>query len=225
MEVLAAVGSSDHSVGLIFPLVQTPPLPGSPLRTLPNPQGKFVLPPPGLTLSLLWSLWGVGVRLRSLAGTRVISREHLEGLLQFTLYRASHEAKVTPSPHSGLTTTLWGRHSHPHFTEEETAVRGHRHDLPKSHSCVTRWSVAGLPGPKASSTAFSMVLKKCLGNGKPEFWGSWASDEDAVNTACANPLLVWSVWPILAQLNIEMETLLVFCAGKEKTVILSSRAP
>ena len=58
------------------------------------------------------------------------------------------------------------------FTEEETAVRGHRHDLPKSHSCVTRWSVAGLPGPEASSPAFSKVLRKRLGNDKPEFWGS-----------------------------------------------------
>lgn len=51
------------------------------------------------------------------------------------------------------------------------------------------------------------------------------SDEDTMNTACTSPLLVWSVWPVLSHLSVEMETLLVFCAGKEKTVILPPRAP
>lgn len=39
--------------------MQTPPFSRSPLRTLPNPQGKFVLPSRSLTLSPLWPVWGV----------------------------------------------------------------------------------------------------------------------------------------------------------------------
>ena len=142
-----------------------------PSETLSQASGKVCPTPPGLTLSPLWFLWGVGVRLRSLAGTWVISREHLEDPFQFTLFRASHEAKVTPSPHSGLPTTLWGRHSQPRLTEEEAAVSGHRHDLPSPTGVKQRSG--------ASSPAFSMVLQKCLGSDRPEFRGSWVSDEDA----------------------------------------------
>lgn len=52
---------------------------------------------------------------------------------------------------------------------------------------------SSLLGSKPSTARVQFLLKKCSENeekGKFEFQGSRVSDEDPVNSACANPLLV-----------------------------------
>lgn len=78
MEILEAGGSSSHSTGLIFPWCKYHLFLGGPPGTLPNPRGKFVLPPHGLTLSPLRSVLGV---VNSPVGPCVMPREHLESML------------------------------------------------------------------------------------------------------------------------------------------------
>lgn len=108
MEVLAAGGSSDHSVGLVFPFgANTTSSRESPLRTLlPNPQGKSVLPSWLDTFSLVVSLgcWcqaevpgGHLSHIQNGPGGPA-SVHVLQGLLM--------RPKSHLSPHSGLTTTL-----------------------------------------------------------------------------------------------------------------------